>query len=331
MTYEEFKKELYRNVMQLEEAQDKVVKLFERKNICADMQDLKIIKALNLSCYGYSDVVVHEDAICVLWGQCERINLMHWKMRPLYEKYKREGWQSILPEISMKLQQVSRDGEKLFRENGTYEENSDRLILRPVNLEKCRESLNNCIYWKYGDIALVLYGLIRDDGDNYITMKVPREFTQGWEVADKKMLTNALLNCYSKMPPRLFLAEDMMCNPEYEKGVFMPGEKGRQVVIHKKDRWEGMRGYRLTTTRRLNGALAIFYPGVKERLAEMLGGDYFIGFTSIHEAVIHPVAFKNVNEMKEAIQHVNAVFDEQDMLSNRVYRYSCKRKALLEM
>lgn len=331
MTYEEFKKELYGNLLQLEEAQDKQIKLFERKSICADMKDLNIIRALNLSCYGFADVVIHEDTICALWGQREKLGMMHWKVRPLYESYKREGWQSILPEIATKLQQMSGSSKVLFMQSGSYEENSDRIILRPLNLDRCKQSLNNCIYWKYGDIALVLYGLIFEAGEDYITMKIHRELTQGWNVSDERMLTNALLNCYKKMPPRLFLAEDYTIDPEPEKGVFMPGEKGIPTRIHRGNRLEGIRGYRLTTVRHLNGAMAIFYPGVKERLGELLGGDYFIGFTSIHEAVIHPTYCKRLSDMKEAIQHVNAVFDEQEMLTNRVYRYSCRRKQMLEV
>lgn len=331
MTYEEFKKELYRNILQQEEAKDKQIRLFERKSICVDVQDIRIIKALNLSCYGFADVVVHEDIICVLWGMKERLSMMHWKVRPLFEQYKQEGWQGVLPEIIARIQQVGKSSQLLFMESGSYEECSDRLILRPLNYTRHKQSLNNCIYWRYGDIALVLYGLLSSVGDDYITMKIQREITKRWDISNEQLLANALWNCYAKMPPRLFRAEDMVNSPQPQQGVFMPREQGIPIQINKKNRNEGIKGYRLTTTRQMNGALAIFYPGVQERIAEILGGDFFVGFTSVHEAVIHPVAYKNLNDMKEAIQHVNAVFDEQDMLTNRVYRYSCKRKQLLEV
>lgn len=331
MTYEAFKKELYRNLLQQEEAQNKQVKLLERKSICADMQDVAIIKALNLSCYGVPDVMIREDVICVLWGPKDRSGMLHWKVRPLYERYKKEGWQGILPELVAKMEHVGRSSKLLFMESGTYEENSDRLILRPVNFQRCRQSLNNCIYWRQGDIALVLYGLISDEGKDYITMKMQREITKRWNMPDSSLLMNALLNCYTKMPPRLFRAEELMIRPEADQGVFMPGDQGISANINKKDKLAGIRGYRLTTTRQLNGALAVFYPGVQERLAELLEDDYYIGFTSIHEAVIHPISCKDPDDMKEAIQHVNAVFDEEDMLTNRVYRYSRKRREMVEI
>ena len=43
----------------------------------------------------------------------------------------------------------------------------------------------------------------------------------------------------------------------------------------------------VTTTKQVNGAIAMFYPGVMERIAEMAGGSYYVVFTSIHEAKIH--------------------------------------------
>ncbi len=331
MTYEEFKKELYRNILQQEGMQDKEIKLFERRTICSDMQELRMIKALNLSCYGISDVVIHEDVLCALWGPREKVSMMHWKVRSLYERYKEEGWQGVLPEIVAKVKHAGNTSRLLFMENVSYEECRERLILRPINFQHYRQSLNNCIFWKYGDIALVLYGLLSDWGDEYVTMKMQREITRHWNISDERILTDALLNCYGKMPPRLFLAEDMMNCMDPEKGVFMRGERGIPVKINRKDKWEGIRGYRLTTAKQINGALAVFYPGVRERLAEIMGGDYFIGFTSIHEAVIHPVDCKKLGDMKEAIQHVNAVFDEREMLTNHIYMYSAKRKQMLEV
>ena len=44
----------------------------------------------------------------------------------------------------------------------------------------------------------------------------------------------------------------------------------------------------ITTTSQMNGAIAMFYPGVKERLAELFGGDYYVAFTSVSLRVYCP-------------------------------------------
>ena len=155
--------------------------------------------------------------------------------------------------------------------------------------------------------------------------------TEQWEVPPEKMLTDALFNSYTQMPPRIFLAGDIRFSYEWEDGMFMPGECEEGAEMLSMEAEEGIKGYRLTTTKRQDGAIAIFYPGVQARLAKILKGDYLVGFTSIHEAVIHPIHLKNVNEMKVAIRHINTVFDEKDMLTNSIYRYSEKRGKLLEI
>ena len=93
---------------------------------------------------------------------------------------------------------------------------------------------------------------------------------------------------------------------------------------------DGTLGYRLTTSKSINGAIAIFYPGVKERLGELFG-DYYVGFTSIHEAVIHPVARQSPLCMKESIREINAAFPREEMLTNRVYRYNTWNQELVEV
>lgn len=45
----------------------------------------------------------------------------------------------------------------------------------------------------------------------------------------------------------------------------------------------------LSTSRKINGAVAVFLPGVAERIYDLLNSDFYIVFTSIHEAMIHNV------------------------------------------
>ena len=94
---------------------------------------------------------------------------------------------------------------------------------------------------------------------------------------------------------------------------------------------EGSLGYRLTTTKNINGAVALFYPGVLKRLAQLMGGDYFVGFTSIHEAIIHPAKRQSPENMRESIKDINEVFPKEEMLTNAVYRYHVSSGLLAEV
>ena len=80
--------------------------------------------------------------------------------------------------------------------------------------------------------------------------------------------------------------------------------------------------------RSVNGAVAFFYPGVKDILAEKMGGDYYVAFPSVHEAIIHPVHCINVREIRTSVQRINAVYGDGEMLSDRIFCYHKNRRLL---
>lgn len=330
MSYEEFKSELFKSIIQQEEVKGKLVRLLDKGFTSRDYQMRNIIRCINLTCFGKDSTIMQEDFIHVTWGEGSIINMMQWNMRECFEKYKREGWPGVIPEILAKLQKVSGSTSK-FQINGTYEQCRSRLIIRPINYEHNKYELEDCVYWRYGDIALTLYGVVHEDEEDYITLKINREMSAKWNKTDDSMLTGALLNSFVKMPPRLFYATDMRRKHEFTDGCFMPDDGYKGIQIHGDNKLEGTLGYRLTTSRGLNGALALFYPGVQERLQEIMEGDYFVGFTSIHEAVIHPISCQSASDIMESIRSINAVFPVEEMLTNQVFRYSGERKELIEL
>lgn len=328
MTYEEFKRELFGNVSGQEFNHCGQVQLFENHDVEQSAAG-EFFSQLNMA--DMKGKVVRDDYLCVQWNNPQPMNVRSWSVRNLYEKYKREGWQGVLPEISEELRYIPQTGMNRAVDCDVYEKCCEQLILRPLNYLKNKEFLEESIYWRFGDMALVLYVQVGNVGREPVTMKIVRNVTENWKVSQQMLFTNALLNSYAKMPPRLFLADDIRFAYGWRDGVFMPEEYGARTHITRENEAEGMMGYRLTTTGIRNGAIAIFYPGVLERISVLLGSDYYVGFTSIHEAVIHPVHLKNPSEMQAAICHVNAIYDEKDMLTNKIYRYWRRQRKLLEV
>ncbi len=341
MMYEEFRRELYDNVAKREEAVGKKVRLLGSGIMYMDKESVRMAGLIFAGLHGMEggeSGESGEDILCVSWGRGIS-KLAYWRVRSLYERFLLEGWQGILPEITFRLQRIEEQNKKTERKGNAeesfwsagYEQSRDRHILRPINYFHGREELENCIYRRFGDIAIVLYLLIHETAGDCMTMKLNRGMTEHWGIPDRALWNNALLNTRVRMAPRLFHGDEVRDGAGKKRGIFMPEDGAVCVEMNVEDAWECIRGYRLTTTRWLNGAIALFYPGVKERLAEMIGGDYFVGFTSIHEAVIHPVQYKILGEMRAAIQHINAVFDEKEMLTNRIYRYCAARRELIEV
>ncbi|MDO4296724.1 MAG: DUF5688 family protein, partial [bacterium] len=104
-----------------------------------------------------------------------------------------------------------------------------------------------------------------------------------------------------------------LSHSSYEKGAFMA--MGNQQTLGK------MATPVLTSTVRTNGAIVAWYPGVKEKLAEMFGESFYLVFTSIHEARIHAKSVTNPREILRMLKRVNAAFEKDEILSRKVWLY----------
>lgn len=205
------------------------------------------------------------------------------------------------------------------------------LTLRPLNYHENRLELKDAVYKRFGDISLVLYAVMFEYGRDAVTVKIARSETDERHISGEVLVDEAINVTGRKRPPRLYYGTELEGEYAPDRGVFMPDETGEQIEIHNRDVREGMQGYRLTVLGHVNGAVAIFYPGVKERLAELLEGDYYVGFISVHEVAVHPVRHKSLGEMKTAIARANILREPREKLTDRVYRYSSSQKRLVEV
>lgn len=331
MTYEGFKRQLYHSLLELETAKETEIGILEKGVIYEDAIAKKVIRAVNLSDQGREETVLKADLLYAVWNKGQYDCMLYWPVRQFYDRYKAEGWQGVLPELAVAINRDNVRKGTLPTQKDTYVEHRANLILRPLSFERCREELTNCIYWRFGDIALVMYLLVYDDPENFLSLKLEREITDKWGKRDAVLLTGALLNCSQRMPPRLYAGQNAIRYYDERGGIFMPGEKGVPVKINNCDPEQGNVGYRLTTTRRINGAIALFYPGVKERIAELLGGDYYVTFNSVHEVGIYPVRQKHLSDLRAELEHNNALLESRSYLTGRVYRYGCLRGELMEV
>lgn len=77
------------------------------------------------------------------------------------------------------------------------------------------------------------------------------------------------------------------------------------------------------------GAGAVFYPYALEAAAEKLGGDFYILPSSIHEVILVSCD-NNQEELAEIVKSVNSTeVEENERLSNNVFRYEKERKILM--
>lgn len=237
--------------------------------------------------------------------------------REIYENY-RHGVtiEEMVREILRDILEVKASGlHERARILMDYEKVKGDLFIRLLNTDRNEMLLQDAIYKTLGDIALVLYARVGETEGCITSTMIHRNLIDMWKKDRELVFKEALLNTYFISPPRIYRWEQMIFNPEYEGDNFMD-----LAGIHtlKKDAL----GNCLSTSKKTNGAVAVFLPGVAERLCQLLDGDFYIAFTSIHEVMIHDersVYPKDLERILEDTQ--NNATPEEDFLSSRVYHY----------
>ena len=94
-------------------------------------------------------------------------------------------------------------------------------------------------------------------------------------------------------------------------------------------------GVRLSTNTKEYGAISVFYPGVLQRLAQLMESDLYILFTSRNESSIYSVNESNLEDIKTELNEMvieyrnamvfkcrNGMVFEEKLLSEELYYYS---------
>ena len=63
-------------------------------------------------------------------------------------------------------------------------------------------------------------------------------------------------------------------------------------------------GVRLSTNTKEYGAISVFYPGVLQRLAQLMGSDLYILFTSGNESTIYSANESNLEDIKTELNEM---------------------------
>ena len=250
----------------------------------------------------------------------EKTNFIRIDLDEAMDEFYDKGWEPVIEGVKHQINYASRiEGRAAFiLDNLTnYEAIKSELIVRPLNYDTNKAILKDHVYSTLGDIALVLYVVVYDDVMNSAlnTIKVPVSVANEWGIPIDEVMVYAMLNTVKFAPARIYTnilqTEDV---PEKDSALMSPEFE----MKHLSDTVIPL----VTTDRKTNGAIALFYPGVKEKIAEMFDGSFYVAFTSIHEAMLHKVGTLDPRSIKRHVIATNRAFGKAETLSNEVYYYN---------
>ena len=316
MTSREFFAKVIAKAEEIAQSKNAKVEVYRKGDKATNEEEATFIRSTNMRYYQTEGDELLGDFININLDK----SFVRFSIENLSKTYINGNWEDVEATITEQLDYahgIKNTAEDVIERLGTYSRIKENLIIRPLNYDYNRHALENAVYKKIGDIALVLYAVILDDRETNClnTVKVPKEVFEKWNLDFEQVFVSTLLNTNVFAMPRMFKNLLDIENTADEESAFMStlytGGNLKPETIPL-----------ITTTRKTNGAISIFYPGVKEKIAEMFDDSFYVAFTSIHEAMLHKKGTIDPSSIRRHVRATNRTFGPEDTLSNEVYLYN---------
>lgn len=198
-----------------------------------------------------------------------------------------------------------------------YDTAKSRLFVRLINYDRNADILRDVVHKTLGDIVFTVYAIVDENEFGIVSTKVLKSMVKKWDKNEDDIFNEAIKNTYYLTPPRIYKWEGVLCDESYAGESFMNDEDICDLD-------KSFSGNTLSTTRKTNGAIAVFLPGVAERIAELLDSDFYMVFTSIHEVMIHSTGSGvDPKDLKLVLQDtLRKVTPSSDYLTEKIYKYN---------
>ena len=211
-------------------------------------------------------------------------------------------------------------------------------MIQIVDYEKARpllfvvtESINNkaalekCIHKTVGDITLAVNVNLIAAGKNMIGLKVSQELLNIWEKEPEQVFQDALENSAKMFPARHYdLLSALISGSSYDGEDFM-NEDCTEILSG------GLPEKCISTLDFNHGSVAIFYPGVADKLCRYLHTEnLYVIFLSVKGILVRPAKNEiSAEELKARVERDRR--DSQnstDRLTNEIYYYDGKKHCI---
>lgn len=219
----------------------------------------------------------------------------------------------------------------------------DKVTFRVVDMKKNQQTLRQIPYHELGNGMAMIYTVILDTKEESIaSVIINREMAQRNGYNLEQLRKDAISNTPLLFPPVLMNLKTLI-NKKIDQeapdchqccvSLDLAEENPERVSMHlpTEDLFtEEMQMFVLTNENSNMGAGVLYYPGVQERLARVVGGSYYVLPSSVHEQIILPDNKEiSPKELEAMVKEINETqVEPQEVLSDRVLRYDHVTKEL---
>ncbi len=266
------------------------------------------------------DVRLH--GVCLIKGDNGAAPILY--LEPYFEMYQ-EGMEKdrLLHSIADQYCDIVRNAPVIDTPDLSFENIKDNLRVRLVYNRTNYNYLAEHVYKDVGcGYCLVVYADFSDKLFDGAIINIRKDMLHQYDLNESELIKAAVEGSIKNCPARLSYIEDALFS-------VMIGEEKDNLLDHDKINLSG--GVLvLTTEDNFAGAAALFYPGVKEKIAELLDWDYFVLPSSVHEVLLIPSDGRfSAKELAMMVRSVNAnEVSKEEQLGNRVLFYDRDDKEL---
>ena len=202
-----------------------------------------------------------------------------------------------------------------------YSKVREKLFVRLCNAEQNGEVLQAAPHRLFADLALPCHVIMDTHSGSFGSILLTHELTRDHDISEDELFRDALESSSRLMPAELMPLGSLL----YELSERSPqagSEAGGKDTRHDSP------FYVLTNPLRINGASALFYPGIMAMLSEELSCSYYILPSSVNELLILPDnGIPDLEWLENMVCDVNRMYvDKKDFLSDNVYYYDSHSK-----
>lgn len=217
-------------------------------------------------------------------------------------------------------------------EIGHYERVKDKIFCRLVNREANKKLLQDRPFSPVEDLAVTYHIMIKSSGDGIGSIAITDGMMNLYGVDAAALHEQAMANMEKLSPTVIRPLNEIMVD------LMLPGfmqEHEVSEAVARENLETAIQGIVsedapeiicVSNACGINGAACIVSPEVQKKVAEKIGGDYYVLPSSVHEVLAVP-KMEDVHcaALQDMVQSVNgSEVKEDEVLSGRVYEYNAK-------
>lgn len=198
-----------------------------------------------------------------------------------------------------------------------YEQAKKHLYIRVCNADKNKDIINNAPHKIIEDLIITCHVAVDITEHGLASTIVNNDLLEHWGVSSKQVFDDSMESSPKVMPVMIdtLLNEISKIKPDAISDETRHNEdsSGEDILL-------------VSNVMKVNGASALFYPGVLEELGMRIKNDYLILPSSTNEVIIMPDSHDYKSLERLVVDTNKNLVPENEQLSDHIYRYSIKEK-----